>query len=61
MSAEKKQTKRGSQFTQAMTDALVQTYGKHQVSKRNLHFIAKPSLSVPIVMLYKKTVSEEAF
>ena len=54
MSAEKKQ--RGSRFTQAMTDALVQTYGKHQVSKLNLHFITKPSLSVPIVMLYRKTV-----
>ena len=56
MSAEKKQ--RGSRFTQAMTDALVQTYGKHQVSKLSLHFIAKPSLYVPIVMLCRKTVTE---
>ena len=31
MSSEKKQ--RGSRFAQAMTDALVETYGKNQVSK----------------------------
>ena len=59
MSAEKRQ--RGLQFTQAITDVLVQTYGKHQVSKLNLHFITKPGLPVPIVMLYAKTVKKEVF
>jgi len=54
MSVEKKQ--RGSRLTQAMTDALVQTYGKGEVSKLSLHFITKPRRSVPIVMLLRKTV-----